>query len=147
PICDLRQRRQKLSVARLALRLAGRVCHIAGAMLVEGSATMTWARAVADHRSMEAAPFPAISNIGIRLDPRSGEASSISVAPNGNESSAEAHGSETATTSNASNARQQLMIIGSPKTRRGTHEGCWSEQTLGLDRHGGLRECAWPGQA
>src|SRR5262249_30537244 len=102
---------------------------------------------VAHHRSMEAAPFSAISIIGIRLEPRIGAASSISVAPNGNESSAEAHGSETATTSNASNARQQLMIIGSPKTRRGTHEGCWSEQTLGLDRHGGLRECAWPGQA
>src|SRR6516162_4938620 len=81
-------------------------------MLIEPSATTAWARALAHHRSIDAAPFSAISSIGIRLEPRIGATSSISVVPKGNVSPAEASGSETAETNSTSKARQKFTVIG-----------------------------------
>src|SRR5215472_16470955 len=113
-------------------------CALPGVMLIAWSATTAWARAVAHHRSIEAAPFSSISSIGMRFDPRIGAASSIKVVPNGNESSAEAAGSDAAKTSSTGKARQDSMNINSPHPSRGAHEKGSPQQGVEFDRYQGL---------
>src|SRR5215472_7286698 len=94
-------------------------------MLIEPSATTAWARALAHHRSIDAAPFSAISSIGIRLEPGIGATSSISVVPKGNASPAAANGGASKRQNSTGKARQQHTIIGTPRLRLDAHEG-WS---------------------
>src|SRR6516164_5602844 len=86
-------------------------------MLIEPSATTAWARALAHHRSIDAAPFSVISSIGIRLEPRVGATSSISVVPKGNASPAAANGGVSKRQNSTSKTRQQHTIIGTPDQR------------------------------
>ena len=68
----------------------GSVCIWPGTMAIESSPTVACARRLPHHRSIAAEPSSSISSIGMRLEPGSGAASSISSAPNGNGSVASA---------------------------------------------------------
>jgi hypothetical protein len=73
PIRDLRKRRQQILIAALALRRALRRLNLAGDYddRIRPDIGLS---ARAHHNWIEAAPFSAISSIGMRLEPRIGAA-------------------------------------------------------------------------